>query len=74
MRKLRGKRTIDVAMVVNKTETETETELYDVCAYCRARRHMSHHVNPAKKEAPHSFKDQQLENKLLYRFVIYMGF
>ena len=32
------------------------------------------HINPAKKETPHSFKGQQLENKSLYRFVIYMGF
>ena len=31
-------------------------------------------INPAKKETPHSFKGQQLENKSLYRFVIYMGF
>ena len=29
--------------------------------------------NPAKKETPHSFKGQQLENKSLYRFVIYIG-
>ena len=29
-------------------------------------------VNPAKKETPHSFKGQQLETKLLYRFVIYI--
>ena len=32
------------------------------------------YINPANKETPHSFKGQQLENKLLYRFVIYMGF
>ena len=31
-------------------------------------------INPANKETPHSFKAQQLENKSLYRFVIYMGF
>ena len=31
-------------------------------------------INPAKKETPHSFKGQQLENKSVYRFVIYMGF
>ena len=31
-------------------------------------------TKPAKNETPHSFKGQQLENKLLYRFVIYMGF
>ena len=31
-------------------------------------------TNPAKKETPHSFKGQQLENKSLYRFVIYMVF
>ena len=31
-------------------------------------------INPAKKETPHSFKGQQLENKSLYRFVIYMVF
>ena len=31
-------------------------------------------INPAKKETPHSFKGQRLENKLLYPFVIYMGF
>ena len=30
-------------------------------------------INPAKKETPHLFKGQQLENKLLYRFVIYIG-
>ena len=29
------------------------------------------YINPAKKETPHSFKGQQLENKLLYRFVMY---
>ena len=30
-------------------------------------------INPAKKETPHSFKGQQLENKLLYHLVIYIG-
>ena len=30
-------------------------------------------INPAKKETPHSFKGHQLENKLLYRLVIYIG-
>ena len=29
-------------------------------------------VNPANKETLHSFKGQQLENKSLYRFVIYI--
>ena len=29
-------------------------------------------INTAKKETPHSFKGQQLEDKLVYRFVIYM--
>ena len=29
---------------------------------------------PRKKTTPHSFKGQQLENKSLYRFVIYMYF
>ena len=37
------------------------------------RHHDTTHINPAKKETPHSFKGQQLENKLLYRFVIYIG-
>ena len=36
--------------------------------------HLREFINPAKKETPHSFKGQQLENKLLYRFVIYIGF
>ena len=31
-------------------------------------------LNPANKETPHSFKGQQLENELVYRFVIYKGF
>ena len=31
-------------------------------------------LNPAKKETPHTFKGQQLENKSLYRFIIYMRF
>ena len=31
------------------------------------------HVNPVKKETPHSFKGQQLENKSLNRFEIYTG-
>ena len=30
-------------------------------------------LNPAKKETLHSFKGQQLENKSLYCFVIYMS-
>ena len=30
-------------------------------------------INTSKKETPHSFKGQQLKNKLLYRFVIYVG-
>ena len=30
-------------------------------------------LNPAKKETPHSFKSQQLENKLLYPFSNYIG-
>ena len=32
------------------------------------------YINRSKKETPHSFKGQQLENKSLYRFVIYMSF
>ena len=32
-----------------------------------------HWLNPAKKETPHSFKGHQLENKLLYRLLIYIG-
>ena len=31
-------------------------------------------VDRSNKETPHSFKGQQLENKSLYRFVIYMSF
>ena len=30
-------------------------------------------INPTKKETPHSFKGQQLDNELLYRLVIYIG-
>ena len=30
-------------------------------------------INPAKREILHSFKGQQLENKSLYCFVIYIG-
>ena len=35
--------------------------------------HTSNVCKPAKEETPHSFKGQQLENKSLYRFVIYIG-
>ena len=31
-------------------------------------------INPANKETPHSFKGQQLQNKSLCRFVIYISF
>ena len=31
-------------------------------------------LKPSNKETPHSIKGQQLENKLLYRFVTYMSF
>ena len=31
-----------------------------------------YHTKPSKTETPHSFKGQQLENKSLYRFVIYV--
>ena len=34
----------------------------------------AYELNPSKKETPHSFKGQQLENKSLYRFVISMSF
>ena len=30
-------------------------------------------INPAKKETPHSFKGQQLENKWFYLVVIYIA-
>ena len=30
-------------------------------------------LNPANKETAHSFKGQQLETILLYRYVIYIG-
>ena len=36
-------------------------------------RPMHNYINPAKKETPHLFKGQQLENELVYRFVIYIG-
>ena len=31
-------------------------------------------INPANKETAHYYKGQQLENKLLHLFVIYMNF
>ena len=31
-------------------------------------------LNPSRKQTPHSFKGTQLENKSLYRFVIFMIF
>ena len=40
----------------------------DVCAQ------QDEKANPLKKETTHSCKGQQLENKLLYLFVIYMSF
>ena len=60
-------------LAVKNTRNTTQIK-FEIKVEMLAVGHCFEELNPAKKETPHSFEGQQLENKLLYRFVIYMSF
>ena len=63
----------EVSLEFTFEKTPTEMTWYVYLLWVRWLIIDSYYLNTSKKETSHSFKGQQLENKSLYRLVIYIG-